>query len=54
MAALSAHLNDASARCVSVTATSWSEIQPASHRDKVVRDRRDEKSPSYRRSSGNC
>ena len=33
-------------RCVNVTATRCSKIQPASHRDKVVRDRRAEKSPN--------
>lgn len=53
MTNLSAYLNNSSMRCVNVTATSWSKIQPASHHDKVVRDGRVEKSLSCTQSSGN-
>lgn len=53
MTTLSVHLSDSSVRCVNVTAMSWSKIQPVSHCDKVVRDRRVEKSLSYTQSSGN-
>lgn len=53
MTTLSAHLNHYSVRCVNVTAISWSKIRPASHRDKVVRNRRVEKSLSYTQSLTN-
>lgn len=53
MTTLSAHLNHSSVRCVTVTAISWSKIRPASHCDKVVRNRRVEKSLSYTQSSRN-
>jgi len=53
MTTLSAHLNGSSMRCVNVTTTSCSKIQPASHCDKVTRDKRVVKSLSYTQSAGN-
>lgn len=53
MTALSTHLNDSSATCVNVTATSWPQILPATHCDKVMRDRKVEKSLSCVQASGN-